>query len=176
MAEITVYDSGVKCYVNDGSGQIAVWLSQDLFAQVYDAKQWLPGCVLRVAGTVQVYNGEVELVPSSVSQVRVVDVVPYSPGPVSRVSDLGSGHIGQRVTVQGTVIEMVPFSKGVKLLLEDESGRITLLLWQSVLVTVPCRDQLTVGLTIQATGQLGEYRGVLEVVPGIGSELEFACR
>ena len=175
MAEITVYDGGVKCYVDDGTGRVAVWLLRDLFAQVYDVEAWRPGSVLRVTGQVQAYDGEIEVVPELASQISITEVAPAGPGTVSRVSELSSEHIGQRVTVQGTAVEVVPFSKGINVLLDDGSGRITLLLWQSVLDTVPCREQLAAGITMRATGRLGEYRGALEVVLGIGSELEFAC-
>jgi hypothetical protein len=56
-------------------------------------------------------------------------------------------------------------------LLDDGSGRVTLLLWQNIYDQIPQRDSLSVGALVRATGKVDEYRGELEIVPGLGNDV-----
>ena len=87
-------------------------------------------------------------------------------------ASLGSTRgVGRLVAVQGTIIEVWPFSQGVKYLFDDGSGRIVVLLWQGVYNDVPGKEGLTAGMTIRVTGVVQEYNGQLEIIPGLGHEV-----
>ena len=66
---------------------------------------------------------------------------------------------------------MEPFSKGIMYLLDDGSAKITLLLWQSVLGTMADKEKLMTGVVVQVSGRVQEYKGKLEIVPGMGADV-----
>jgi hypothetical protein len=66
---------------------------------------------------------------------------------------------------------MTPFSAGVKLALEDESRAVTLLMWQDLVESLADRDLLAVGRMVQVQGTVAEYRGDLEVMPQVPSDI-----
>ncbi|MFL7809554.1 MAG: OB-fold nucleic acid binding domain-containing protein [Anaerolineae bacterium] len=103
--------------------------------------------------------------------VKVVRMMPPQATPPTRMGDLREKHVGQRIVVEGRVVEVWPFSQGTKYLLDDGSGRLTLLLWQSVLDDFPGRDCLTLDTTVRAAGRVSAYQGALELAPGVGRDV-----
>lgn len=175
MVSLIAFTSGCKCYLDDGTGNVAVWFPQHLFAQLYSADSWLVGGTLAVAGIVEEYEQEIEIVPRGADQVALLaTAIPDQDVPVP-IGELKEADLGERVTVEGSVVETETIPQGVKHLLDDGTGHVTLLVWQGVLDTVPCSDRLGVGAVVRATGILQEYRGELEVVPGIGGEIVVQC-
>jgi DNA/RNA endonuclease YhcR with UshA esterase domain len=80
------------------------------------------------------------------------------------------------VTVEGEIVALTAFSgrtgvRGIKVLLDDGSGQITLLLWQNVYDAVPDRERLAVGATVRVTGEVDVYQGELQVVPRAGRDV-----
>jgi hypothetical protein len=73
--------------------------------------------------------------------------------------------------IEGTIVEVEPFSKGTKYTLDDGSGRVTLLLWQNVYESIPGREGLVLGAGVRARGVVSEYGGELEIVPQLGVEV-----
>jgi len=173
IVEITQFATGVKCYLDDGSGPVALWIPQEIFAQLAAQETWTVGNVVRTRGIVEEYKEELEIVPQTAAETMVTAISTPLPLEIVRMADLGLGHVGQRITVEGIIVTVEPFSQGVKYLLDDGSGKVTLLLWQSVLDTLPGRERLAVGALIRASGKVNEYRGELEVVPGIAGDLSF---
>ena len=68
-------------------------------------------------------------------------------------------------------MEVRPFSKGVKCILDDESGRVTLLLWQEVYDLVPDGELLAVGAMVRVTGAVGDFQGERQIVPDVGGDI-----
>ena len=171
IVEATLFASGAKLYVDDGTGKVVLWIPQELYAQLTNAAQLITGSTVRATGVVEEYNGEMEVVPQAAGDVIVVAAAPPPVVTVTRISELSAENVGQTVTVQGQIVEVTPFSKGTKYLLDDGSARITLLLWQNVLDTVPNKEGLVVGATVQATGKVDEFNGELEIAPGMGADV-----
>jgi DNA/RNA endonuclease YhcR with UshA esterase domain len=73
--------------------------------------------------------------------------------------------VGKTVTLTGTLSEPETFSAGVKFSLSDDSGAITLLLWQNVYDALPDADKLASGVQVEVTGEIEEYQGELEIIP-----------
>jgi DNA/RNA endonuclease YhcR with UshA esterase domain len=88
------------------------------------------------------------------------------------MGELRERHVGARITVEGQVVEVKPFSQGIKVLLDDGSGRLTVLLWQSVLDDYDGRACLTPDSLVRATGRVSAYRGALELAPGVGRDIQ----
>ena len=171
IVDLVLFASGQRCQVDDGSGPLAMWLPKEPFAVLYADASWQFGSVVRAQGLVQLYKGEVELVPAALDDVRIVQAAAPLTAPVTRMADLREGHVGERITVEGRVVEVRPFSQGIKYLLDDGSGRLTLLLWQSVLDDLPRRECMALGSLVRATGKVSAYQGALELAPGIGRDV-----
>jgi DNA/RNA endonuclease YhcR with UshA esterase domain len=154
---------------------VALWIPQDLYVQLPNVAQLVVGSAVRVAGKVAEYKGEIEVVPQAVDDVTML-VVATLPEVTAHMGDLTAADKGRLVTVEGEIVEVIPFagstsSQGIKYLLDDGSGRITLLLWQNVYDVVPGKERLAVGASVRATGKVDEYRGELQIVPAVGGDV-----
>lgn len=172
IVDMVLFASGQRCLIDDGSGPLALWLPTEPFAPVYGHADWGFGSTVRVRGLVQLYKEEPEVVPGEPADVSIVAPAPVRAEPVTRMSDLRESHVGERLTVEGRVVEVTPFSQGIKYLLDDGSGRLTLLLWQSVLDDLQGRECLALGSLVHATGRVSAYRGALELAPGVGRDVQ----
>jgi DNA/RNA endonuclease YhcR with UshA esterase domain len=167
IEQATLLSAGCKSVVNDGSGPAAIWMPNALYGQLVDPEGWNVGGVVRVSGRVSEYEGDLEIVPQSPDAIVIVQrSLPASSRDV-QIGNLSEADLGRRVTVEATVVNVEPFSAGVKCLLEDGSGRIILLLWQNVMDALPDKGALTVGGYVRASGWVDEYRGELEIIPGL---------
>jgi DNA/RNA endonuclease YhcR with UshA esterase domain len=162
------YEGLVLVTLRDETGSIVVAVSRDVVAlsERSLASVITEGHPVEVVAAVSLYEGTPQLVPASVD-----DIVPLAePAPVpvvSRIGELSAGEQGRWPVVRGTITGRDPFSDGLKLRLDDGSGEIIVLLWQSVVETLPDLAAFEVGAQIQAQGKLSEYRGELEVIPEI---------
>lgn len=129
------------------------------------------GQVVEVVAAVSLYGDMLQLVPASVTDIVVlgegVRVVAEK-----SIGELSAEDVGQLVVVQGSVIEMAPFSAGVKFTLDDGSDTIVLLLWQDVYDALPDPAALGVGAEVRAQGEVSEYEGELEVIPGLVEDVQ----
>jgi DNA/RNA endonuclease YhcR with UshA esterase domain len=175
IVDLSVFDSGLQCVLDDGSGAVLLWLTRDWFSATYVAPEWAVGSTVRVTGLVQEYRDQIEIVPQSINSLDVLVVeLGVFPETIS-VSEVYGVEVGQRVAVRATVVDVQLFSTGIKYLLEDAGTRVTLLLWQSVIDTMACPDRLVVGTKITVSGKVDEYQGEREIVPGIGHEIIYPC-
>jgi DNA/RNA endonuclease YhcR with UshA esterase domain len=171
IVDIAQFASGIKCYLDDGTGAVALWVAQELFASLPSQDAWVWGSIARARGIVEEYEGEIEIVARIPSGLVITVVADPAPPQITRIAELGPEYVGQRTTVRGQIVEIHPFSKGVNYLLDDGSAKLTLLLWQDVLDVIQDRERLVIGATVQVTGKINEYNGELEIVPGIGSDV-----
>jgi hypothetical protein len=169
----TLLSAGVKFAFDDGSGPAAVWMPNVLYEALIDPAGWNVGAVGRVTGRVSDYEGELEVVPAGAEDVLIVLRAPQITAPDARLSNLSASDVGRRVTVEGTIVAVNPFSAGVKYVLDDGSGQITLLLWQNVLGAIPDSGVLAPGVRVRASGWVEAYRGELEVIPGLAHDILF---
>ena len=72
----------------------------------------------------------------------------------------------------GQVVDTASFSQGFKFTLDDATGQISLLLWHNVYDDCWDAPQLNIGATIRATGQIGDYEGVLQIEPDFGGDVK----
>ncbi len=158
--------------LRDETGALDVALSDDLIALSSRSPVFKIGQVVEVVATVSRYHGKVQLVPASLADVRSLDdKVPIA---ASRfVTELSPEDAGAWVDLRGTVTALAPFSKGLKLTLDDGTGAVTVLLWQDVHEaflrrTIP---EIVPGAEIEVQGELAEYRGELEVIPELADDV-----
>lgn len=107
---------------------------------------------------------------------------PTSPVEGSSASTEGDGRIpigqisremvGQEVTIEGVVVEAASLRGGFKFTLADESGQVVLLMWHPVYDDCWDAPVLNVGARVRATGEVGQYEEVLQVVPAWGGAVQ----
>jgi DNA/RNA endonuclease YhcR with UshA esterase domain len=89
-----------------------------------------------------------------------------------QLARLAAQDAGQMVLVEGTIVQVDPFSAGTRCLLDDGSGTVTVLLWQDLYGSLADREMLAAGTKVRVQGEVAEYRGSLEVIPQIPSDVQ----
>jgi DNA/RNA endonuclease YhcR with UshA esterase domain len=169
LGELDPFSAGVKCALDDGTGQITLLLWQRTFDEIVGAQPLLAGTEVIVSGEVAEYRGTLEIIPSRAADVTVTG---YTPPPTAEPLPIAylTGHdVDQIATLTGTLGEPQPFSAGVKFALDDGSGEITLLLWQDIYAALA--DKLAAGAQVQVRGKIAEYQGNLEIIPRTPDDL-----
>ena len=158
------YEGLTLITIRDGTGSIPIAVSEDIVALSGVSPTLSAGQPVEVVAAVSLYHDTPQLVPASIA-----DIVPLSePVPIAverRIGELTAADTGQLAIVRGTVADLDPFSAGVKLTLEDATGAITVLLWQSVYEGMGEGFKPGVGAEIQVQGEVSQYQGQLEVIP-----------
>ncbi len=72
---------------------------------------------------------------------------------------------GTKTRVRGQIVELDGFKGGVKATLEDSSGRILVILWDSCYKGLPDPTAFDIGATVDIAGEIQLYEGTLELVP-----------
>ncbi len=85
--------------------------------------------------------------------------------PLTPIEKLGTIEKGKLVAVQGTVTRETTFKSGVRYVVQDSTGKATLVLFDRVLNRLGQRDQLAEGAVVRAVGKLDFYRQEMQVVP-----------
>ncbi len=155
------FKAGTRFTVNDGTGAIALVLFDRTLKQ---APKIDVGATVAVTGTVEFYKKQAQLVPARGKDVRVVAPAPEAPPPVE-MHTLGAAKRSSPLTVRGVVVDASHFTAGFKFTLDDGSGRIKLVLFESVYDRLTELELLNVGATVTATGMLDEYAGELQLTP-----------
>jgi exonuclease VII large subunit len=80
--------------------------------------------------------------------------------------------VGTLVEVEGNVSRVEGFSSGLYVYITDDTDEVQLLLWQNVADRVPDGEKLVAGARVRAAGEVGEYKGTLQVVPRLPFDVE----
>jgi len=157
--------------VRDETGSIPVAVSKDIVALSDISSMPCPGQPVEVVAAVSLYGDTPQLVPASVADI--VSLSQALPITVQKpVGELSTADVGQLAVVRGMVAESDPFSYGVKLRLDDGTGALSVLLWQSVYDALLDPGALDVGAEVQAQGEVSQYRGELELIPELAGDVQ----
>lgn len=88
--------------------------------------------------------------------------------PLSQIPTLD----GQEVTVEAAIVWVSSFSRGFKFLLDDGTGRATLLLWLNVYDDCWDASKLLVGALVRAHGTVGQYQGEWQIEASYGGDVK----
>lgn len=162
-----VYGPGAGLTVitlRDQTGAVALVLREEMMALAGTSLSLEPGQSVEVVGTVDLYQGQPQIVPASVLDVVLLsDAVPVA-HPVA-IAALETVEVGQLVEVEGRVIEASASPAGMRLTLEDGSGTVTIFLYQDLVSALGDSAAMRPGAQVRVVGKVALYRGVLEVVP-----------
>jgi DNA/RNA endonuclease YhcR with UshA esterase domain len=157
--------------LRDKTAAIDVAVSDELIALSGVTPSVEIGQSVEVTATVSLYRETPQLVPASTTDIAVLDgQVPVAAERF--IAELSEGDVGRWVSVRGTVTQVDPFSQGVKFVLDDGTGNLTLLLWQDVYDVLRAGPELTLGARVRAQGRLSQYRGELELIPELPVDLQ----
>ena len=166
------YEGLTLVTIRDGSGSVPIALSDDLLALsgISGTLPFTTGQTVEVEAAVSLYDETPQLVPASVADIIPLAQPLVVAAPV-HLGDLSPADEGRLVFVRGRVSDLDPFSAGLKFTLDDGSGEITVLLWQSLYEELPQRDALDIGAEVEVQGEISVYRGRLELLPELPSDV-----
>jgi DNA/RNA endonuclease YhcR with UshA esterase domain len=164
------FSAGVRGVLDDGTGTVTILLWQEIYDNLEDRAGLVPGAILRLEGQVAEYKGELEIVPRAAGDLTILGMGDWSPPQVA-VGQVQSGDIGQVVEVAGRITAVVPFSRGQRLTLADDTGMIAVLLWQNLHDELDNAAALVVGTELVVRGEVAEYGGELEIVPQVSPDV-----
>ncbi len=157
------YEGLTLVTIRDETGEIPIVVDENLVALSGPLPALAAGQPVEVVAAVSLYRDTPQLAPASTADIVLLSEPPSAT--VTPIGEVTSAHVGKTLTLRGTLGEPQPFSRGVKFPLSDESGTITLLLWQNVHDAIPDAGRLVAGVAVTVTGEIEEYRGELEIVP-----------
>ena len=152
--------------LRDTSGAVDVTIPQEIIA----LSGKLPPSALEVGASVQVegvvtlYDGQAQISLTDSGNLKLLPVhVEFAS--TKTVGEIQLDDLGQFVRLSGAVTAMESFSAGVKLKCDDNTGAITILLWQDLADLLLQHSSLEVGTQISVVGEVSEFRGELEIIP-----------
>ncbi len=158
------YEGLTVIALRDGSGAIDLSIGDAMVRLKGRPPEVQPGQAVEVVAPVSLYREEPQLTLVDPAELRIVDAdIPLAE--TGRISQLSVADSGRFVRVQGTVTQVKPFSAGLKFTVEDDTGAIVALVWQSIYEGVAHRELLTEGAEVAIQGLVSEYRGELEIAP-----------
>jgi exonuclease VII large subunit len=72
----------------------------------------------------------------------------------------------------GQVTAVASFSRGYRFTLRDESGQVTLLMWDNVYDDCWDAPQINLGAAVWVLGEVGYFDGQLQIVPSFGGHVK----
>jgi len=165
VVEASSFSAGFKFLLDDGTGQIELLLWTDQYAELAQRASLRPGAELRVTGEVGQYEGELQL------ELQPDGLLVLAAGSGPRTDLVATGQVGeflgQMLAVQGQVVRLETFSgDNGRLILDDGSGEVQVILWSNVLALVPA-ELLAENVSIQVIGMVGEYQGTMQITPAL---------
>jgi DNA/RNA endonuclease YhcR with UshA esterase domain len=169
MLDAHNFSGGFKFVLADETGRVWLLLWQDDYVHVPGVAGLRPGARVRVSGQVQLYDGALELIPAGGR-----DVVVLTPGEGPDVAPrvirtITGADVNTLQAVAGQVVDVKPFSSGVRVYVDDGSGSIEIVLWKAVWDSLPGRERIAPGIPLAATGLVSVYRGRVQLVPALPS-------
>ncbi len=164
IAAVTPGDKNTKLILSDKAKQITVLIWPDAWAALPQA-DLQPGAKLIVQGEVNLFNGDLEIVPELPSDVEVVMRAAAVVAQPKSIGAITADDVTSLVVTQGAIERATPFSLGTRYDFSDPSGTIILLAWNSNIDPRQQQDVLTVGASLLITGTVDQFNQQLEIVP-----------
>lgn len=169
VADLRGFSAGWVMFLEQSGGRLRIFIPTEQMAQIPGREGLYPGALIRATGVLTLYRGELELLPRGGRDIIVRRGV-RPDAPLRTVASLNPGDQGARVRIVGQVLEVEPFSAGLRLRVGDGSGAIPVILWENVAAGIPERLK-SKGASVEVIGQVRIYRGELQVIPTVPWEV-----
>jgi DNA/RNA endonuclease YhcR with UshA esterase domain len=163
IVDVTPGDKNTRLTLSDKDRRLTVLIWPDAWARLPQA-DFQPGAKLAVRGKVNLFNGELEIVPELPADVEVLARAAPVAAQAKAIGAITPGDVKSLIVTQGTIEKASPFSLGTRYELGDPSGSIILLVWNEA-IDPQQQERLAVGATLSVTGQIDEFNQQLEIVP-----------
>jgi DNA/RNA endonuclease YhcR with UshA esterase domain len=154
----------------DDSGAVDLVLPAAAMA----AREGLPplaeGQAVEVVGAVDLYRNTVQVSVGRREDVVLLDEAPQI-APLREIGSLSATDVGRLVAVEGSLAQIDLFSAGVKWILAEGPNTVTVLFWQDTYDALPPSALPGPGARVRAQGLVAEYRGELEIVPELPTDI-----
>jgi hypothetical protein len=91
---------------------------------------------------------------------------------LTSIGSITTDHVGEEVTVEGSVVGATSFSHGFKFALDDGSGQVVLLMWHNVYDDCWDSSRINLGARLLASGEVSQYEGELQIEPHYGGDVK----
>jgi DNA/RNA endonuclease YhcR with UshA esterase domain len=71
IVTVTLFSKGMRCRLDDGTGQVILLLWQEVLDKAPNLARLAKGTQVSVTGTVEVFEGEIQVAPKSAADVQV---------------------------------------------------------------------------------------------------------
>lgn len=160
--------------LGDASGEVDVAVSGDV-EKLHGALPALAlGDSIAVQGIVTYFRDSPQIILRHPRDVQKMDVDTSAAAPI-RIGELDTARVNQRVNLAGQVTRVSKFSQGVRAVIADDSGEITVVLWQDVYDQIPNANELQKGAQVQVMGKVTQYRGEFEIVPNRAGDVKISA-
>lgn len=157
--------------LGDETGEIDVAMTGDTENLFGALPTYQLGDVVEARGIVSYYHDTPQLVLRNASDFKLSNIE-NTTATISKITTLDVSRLNQRVRIAGQVSNATNFSQGMRATLTDDSGDVTLLLWQDVVSQIQNATDLKKGAEVEAIGKLQQYRGAFEVVPDNAADIQ----
>ncbi len=164
IATVAPGDKNTRITLTNGDRRLTVLIWPDAWA-VLPQTDLQPGAELAVQGAVNVFRGELELVPELASDVEVMARAAPAAARAKPIGSITADDVKALIVTQGTIEKATSFSSGSRYEFSDPSGVIVLLVWNSDIDPRQQQEVLQTGSTLSVTGEIDEFNGQLEIVP-----------
>lgn len=160
--------------LGDASGEVDVALSGDV-EKLYGARAPLAlGDSVEARGVVTYFRDTPQILLRQPRDIQKMDV-DNTAATVIRIGAIDAARVNQRVQVVAQVTRVTKFSQGVRVTLADDSGTLTLVLWQDLFDQIPNAREIQNGAQLQVLGKVSQYRGEYEIVPQRASDIKISA-
>lgn len=164
IVKITPGEKNTKLTLSDKDKRLTVLIWPDAWAVLPQA-DFQEGAQLAVQGEVNLFRGELEIVPELASDLEVMVRAAPVEALAKPIGSITSDDVKSVIVTQGTIKKATSFSSGGRYELSDPSGTLTLLVWNDNIAAQKQQEVLIVGTTLSVTGEIDEFNKQLEIVP-----------
>jgi DNA/RNA endonuclease YhcR with UshA esterase domain len=160
--------------LGDASGEVDVAFSSDV-EKLYGAlPSFALGDSVQVQGVVTYFRDTPQILLRHPRDFQKLDADNTAATTIP-IGAIDAARVNQRVQVEGHVTRVTKFSQGVRVTLADDSGAITLVLWQDLVDQIPNAAELQNGAQLHVLGKVSQYRGEFEIVPQRASDVKITA-
>lgn len=168
------YEGLTLITLGDAAGELDVAFSSDLETLHGALPVFELGDAVAVKGIVTYFRDSPQLVLRHPNDFKKLEL-DNTAAATTEIGAIDAARVNQRVQVSGQVTRVSKFSQGMRATLADETGEITLVLWQDVYDQIPNAAELKKGAQAQALGKVTQYRGEFEIVPQRASDVRISA-